>query len=122
MLENPKLSRQEVAEKYGIGYQVLCSLMRDSQLLQQIRGLASKKMIAMIPLAMEGMEDSLKTKNEKVKFMASQEVLRSENILGPNRVDITISDNSNKTIEELQEKIKKAQEIPHPTIEAEIIS
>lgn len=122
MLENRKLSRQEISEQTGIPYQTLCELIRDSDLLQAIRGQASKKMLAMIPLAVQGFEDSLQTKNDKIKFMASQELLRSEKILGPERVDVTVNDNSTRTIEELQEKIKRAQNIPSPTIDAEVIS
>lgn len=122
MLENPDLTRMEAAEKFGISYQSLCSLMRDSQLLQAIKGHASKKVLGLIPLAVQGMEDSLRTKNDKIKYLASQELLRSEKILGPERIDVTLNDNSQRTIEELQEKIKRAQEIPKPTIDAEIIS
>lgn len=122
MLENTNLSRQEVALGFGIPYQSLCELMRDSQLLQAIKGVASKKVLGMIPIAVQGMEDSIKSKNDKIKFMASQELLRSEKILGPERIDVTVSDNSNRTIEELQEKIRRAQTIPSPTIDAEIIS
>lgn len=121
MLENPKMSRQELAASFGVSYQVLCALMRDSQLLQQIGDSARKRMVTMIPLAVQGIEDSLHEKG-KIKFMAAQEVLRSEKVLGPDRVDVTINDNSQRTIEELQEKIRRAQAIPHPTIDAEIIS
>ncbi len=122
MLENPKLTRHEISEQFGIPYQVLCEFMRDSLLLQAVKGFASKKILGMIPLAVQGMEDSITSDNSKIKFMASQELLRSEKILGPERVDVTINDTSTRTIEELQEKIRKAQAIPSPTIDAEIIS
>lgn len=122
MIENPKMSRQELADTFAVSYLTMCRLIRESGLLQNIKMQASKKILSMIPLAVQGMEDSLTTKNDKIKFLASQELLRSEKILGPEHVDVTINDNSTRTIEELQEKIRRAQSIPSPTIDAEIIS
>lgn len=121
MLENPTMTREEIGLAMGIPYQSLCALIRDTQLLQAIKGAASKAVLGMIPLAVKGFEDSLKSENDKIKYFASKDLLQTEKILGAERVDITINDNSQRTVEELQDMIKEAQKIPPPTIDAEII-
>lgn len=122
MLENPEMDRREIAESFGMTYDLLCERIRDSQILSAIKGEASKAILGMIPLAVKGFRDSLTTKNEKIKYFASKDLLQTENILGPGRVDVTINDNSHKTIEELQEMIRQGQRIPPQTIDAEVIS
>lgn len=121
MLEHPGLNRTELAASLGVHPNTLRYYLDDSLVLAALKGSAHKRVLAMIPLAVKGFEDSLKTDNEKIKYFASKDLLQTEKILGPERIDVTVQDNSNKTVEELQEMIRQAQAIPAPTLEAEII-
>lgn len=75
----------------------------------------------MLPLAVKGFHDSLTSENEKIKYFASKDLLQSEQVLGPSRVDVTLNDTAGKTEEELRAIIAEAQALPAKTIDAEII-
>lgn len=122
MIDNPGLNQTEIGMALGLSHTSISNYLRDSRLLQAVKGNASKRVLQMIPLAVKGFEDSLKSKNEKIKYFSSKDLLQTERILGPERIDVTIEDNSNRTVEELQELIKDAQKIPSPTIDAELIT
>lgn len=121
VLDNPGITREELAEKLGMSMSTLYHTLNHGNVMAALRLGAHKKVINMIPLAVKGYEDSLKSKNDKIKYLSSKDLLQSEKILGPERVDITVTDNSEKTEEELRELISRAQQIPVSTIDAEII-
>lgn len=121
MIENPEKNKEEVAAAFDISYSTLANYLRDSSLLRHLRGMASKRVLGMIPLAVQGFEDSLRSGNDKIKYFASKDLLQSEHILGAERVDVTITDNSSRTLEELQEAINQAKQVPLVTIDAELI-
>lgn len=122
MIENPGLNRKQLALAYGVPETTVDRYLSENNILKALRGHASKKMLTMIPLAVQGFEDSITSNNAKIKYLASKDLLQSERILGPERVDVTIEDTSAKSVEELKQIIERAQKVPPQTIDAELIS
>lgn len=121
MIDNPGCTQLEMAHAMGLNPVTLNRYFHSSELLSALKDSSSKRILGMLPLAVKGFRDSLTTKNEKIKYFASKDLLQTEKILGPERIDVTIQDNSNRTVEELQALIQDAQKIPAPTIDAELI-
>lgn len=121
MLENPDLNRGETATAMGMSIANLSKLLHTPELLRILRDGSHKKVLSMLPLAVKGFQDSLQSRNDKIKYLSSTDLLKSEKVLGPERIDLTIQDNSERTVEELKAMIEEAQKIPSPTIDAELI-
>lgn len=121
-IENPKVSCEEIALKVELSPNTVRAYASHNDFLLSLKHIGAKRLTGMIPEALESLNSSLSSKSEEVKLKAAVKVLENENILGPDKVEITISPYANKSFEELV-KISEGQVAPKaPTFEAELVS
>lgn len=121
-LENPRASYEELSRRLGYSHSYVSRIVRATPYLQVLRGHASARLSNFMPLAVKGIKDSLESDNADVKFKSSVKILENENVLGPEKVDLTVNNVHNMTVPELVKLIKTAKELPEQVIDAEIIS
>lgn len=121
LMEEPRIEMKELAERVGISKTRLLEYCNSNNFIKAFRRMATQKVSTLIPLAFAGLKGSLISQNEKVKYDASVKVLENERIMGPNQIDITVSDMRSRSTEELQKIIQQAKQIPGQTIDAELV-
>lgn len=122
LTENPKISRLELSEKVGLSINTVNSYLCSNDFLSAVRKVGSQHVTGMIPKALNTLSQSLESPSEEVKLKAAVKVLENERVLGPNRIEIGMSDLSHKTIEELETIYNGVKLPPKPVLEAEVIS
>jgi hypothetical protein len=122
LYENPKLNNREIAVLVGLTPGTIDSYLRSNSFLKSLRYRGSLAISKMIPNAVQSLRESLEAQSEEVKLKASVKILESEKVLGPERVDVTVNDLSNKSYEELVGILGniKVPNLP-PSIDAEVI-
>lgn len=123
LLENPKATIDKIAEEVGISPHTVIGYFNDNAYVKALRLLATRKVSSFIPLAIQGLKDSVESKNPDVKYKASVKLLENEDVIGATKVDVTVNDMRNRPISELEEIVARAKTIPQQTIsEAELLS
>ena len=122
LAENPKLTCEQLAARVEISPQTVRGYMSTNDFLKAIRGVGASQITKMIPAALHAFQSSLDAKSEDVKLKAAVKLLESEKVLGPDRVDITVNDLSQKSNAELEAIIANTVIVPVQTLEAEVIS
>ena len=122
LIEDPKITWPEIANKTGLTVGTVRQYCYSNGYITAMRRLATHKISSFTPLALSAIKDSLTSNNADVKFRAGVKVLDNEGVLGPDRVDVTITDLRNQSTDKLQELLKQAQAVPHQQIvDAEVI-
>lgn len=122
LIENPKTTAEEMALKMDLSVSTVRHYMYSNPFLVALRHSGISQITKMIPAALEALKGSLNAASEEVRLKASVKVLENEKILGPERIDLTVSTYHNKSTEELEEIYKQAQLPPPQTISSEFIS
>jgi DNA-binding Lrp family transcriptional regulator len=122
LVEDPKITVLELAEKVGLEPDSVRKHMHKNQFLRALRGFGAEKVTRMLPKALYALDKSLEANSEDVRLKAAKEVLQNEKVLGPERIDVTVNDLASKTNAELEAMLAAIKLAPQNTIEAEIIS
>lgn len=124
LYENPKLTAQELGALVNLAPPTVDVYMRQNSFLKSLRTAGSRAMTKLIPNAVKSFQESLEGPNADVKLKAAVKLLESEKVLGPERIDITTNDLSDKTYDELVQILSNLDKQPilQPAIEAEVIS
>jgi predicted transcriptional regulator len=123
LIDNPNLTYGEIGEYIGVSAATVMSYMKRGRLLKAIRSAASNEVIRMIPRAIQAYRDLLdQNENLGEKQKVATKILESEKLLGPNRMEIGVTDMRNESTERLRELIKEAKDFPDQVIqEAEVV-
>lgn len=115
-MENPTARKEEIAQITGLKLNQLNWACYHNPYLKAFRSLAQKSIKNLIPLAVHGLKECLTSENEKVKLTAALELLKSEKILGSERIEVTVEDSRSRSVEDVRKLIQEAKLIPQPTI------
>ncbi len=122
LLEDPEMPKEEIAKRCDIKPNSLNVYFWSNPYLKALRLLAGKKLTNMIPKAIRGFSELLNSADDQVRLKAVTEILKSENILGPEKVSVDVNDLRSMPEHELRQLVHEATKIPSETIEGELIS
>lgn len=115
-IENPHVGYGELTRKLGPDRMTLNRYMNEFPTLKLLRTRAATRVSQMIPLALDGLEKSLKSQNADVQYKSSVKVLENEMVMAGDRVELNVNDLSQVPTEKLLEIAQQAQAVPAPTI------
>lgn len=122
LLDDPKTTFQELAKATGLSVGTVRNYAYKSKVLRALRAFANKEITHMISGSLKAYQEILNGNNQDVKFRAATKILESEKVLGPNRLEIGVSDMANESTEHLRQLVKEAKDFPDQTImEAEVV-
>lgn len=123
MMENPRMPFAEMAQRVGVSASRCQKIVYSNSYIGALRQVAGRKLSNLIPKAVRSLDESLESANADVKFKSAVKLLENEQVLGPNRVDVTLNDLRNQPVDKLQEIIKQGAAVPNQVIiDAEVVS
>lgn len=122
LTENPKISCEELGQKVDLEATTVRNYMLSNPFLRSLREVGLIKVNHLIPKALQALEESLESPAGMVKLNASVKVLEDQKVLGPQKIDVTVSSYENKSYEELLNIVKSYTPPPPPTLDAQVIS
>ena len=121
-IENPNATIGQISKITNLPYNQINFYCYHNPYLKVFRQLAQKKVKNLIPLALKGLESCLRNEDARIRLTAALEILKSEKILGAERVDVTVEDIRSRPIKEVHRLVQEAKLIPLPSIsETEVI-
>jgi len=122
IVEDPNAKLADIRRKTGLRRGQIQEVFGSNPYLKTLKRVATRRVTLMIPEAVKALLQSIKQSDStEVKFKAAVKVLENEDVLGPNKIDVTVNDLRSKSDAELRKIIEEAQQIPSQTIEAELI-
>jgi predicted transcriptional regulator len=117
LMEEPSRNVVEISEVTGLEPKVIRYHMKKNEYMRAVHLVATREMKNLIPLAVRGMRDSLSSKDVDVKLRSSLEVLKSENVLGPTRMEVIGGGITDLTVKQLQDIVQRVRgDMPEQTI------
>lgn len=120
LIENPRARDKELAELAGVSFLTIKKAFQSNAYVKVLRQLATGRMKALIPYALKGLKECLESTNDRVKLDASIALLKSERIMGTDKIDVTVTE-GRKSIEEMREIVRRAKLIPSPMVEEALV-
>lgn len=122
MLEKPEARLSEIAQNVNMTQTACKQLMQSNKYLMAMRSVATSEMTQMLSMALNGLKECLTSASQTVKLNACVKVLENEGIIGPTRMDISVSDLRSQPIEKINRIIEMGQRLADQTImDAEVI-
>lgn len=121
LMENPRMKVVDIAKETGLTPAEVTFHMNRNEYMKAVQMIATRKVKNLIPKALKGLDESLVSKDGDIKLKSSMEVLKSEGVLGPTKIEVT-SGVSELTVQQLQDIILRAKlENSDQTIPAELV-
>ena len=120
-IKNPMGNPKECANQLRVSERSVRDWMSTNPYLKALRMMATGTMSNFLPLAVKGFKQFLTGPNEKLRYDACVELLKSEKVLGPGRLEVHVNDFANRSKDELMEIIRRAAAIPKPIFEGELV-
>ncbi len=118
-MENPNATKYEIATMTNMTVANISWACYHNPYLKAFRSLAQKSVKNLIPLAVHGLKQCLSSSDLNLVSKVAIELLKSEKILGSERIDVTVDDVRSKPIEEVRRLVQEAKLIPQPTISSD---
>lgn len=115
-VENPKMTMVEISKLVGINYRNVRAICTGNPYLRAMRSIASQRMGAFIPKALVAMDESLESPDARVKLSAATKILEDQEVMGPQKLNVAVTDLRERPENELRNLIKEALVIPAQTI------
>jgi hypothetical protein len=121
-IEHPTFSISQIGQILGIPAKQIKYYCYFNPYLKAFRELAKKSVSNLIPLAIKGFRECLTSDNERIKLDAATLLLKSERVLGSDKLDVTVSNNDEIIdVKELRKIVQAAKLIPDQTIPDEYL-
>jgi len=123
-LFNPQSTYQQIADHFNISPQRVSNIINSSRFFRAIKLGSQLYLKRSVPRAAHTLVKCLESASEEVKLKSSIKILENDNVIGPERLDVTVNDLSKKSYAELEAMVREMTKVKPeaPTIDAEIIS